>query len=134
MIRPVLARALAVALLAVLAFGRSRAETVQPPDISPPDTWQPRQSGTVRVLNKIDSTLKSLTLHTGETAHLQSLSITLVACAVRPPDLPADAAAHLAVADSRPDAPGFDGWILQNEPAANMLEHPVYDIQLAGCG
>ena len=125
---------LAQALLAALAVTQAWGETVQPPSISPPDTWQPRQSGTVRVLNKIDSTLTSLTLHAGQTAHLQSLSITLVACAVRPPDLPADAAAHLAVSDSRPDAPGFDGWILQNEPAANMLEHPVYDIQLAGCG
>ncbi len=122
-----------LAVLAVLA-GPAWAEPVTPPTISPPDTWQPRQTGTVRVLNKIDSTLQSLTLHTGQTVHLQSLSITLVACAVRPPDLPADAAAHLTVADSRPEAPGFDGWILQNEPAANMLEHPVYDIQLASCG
>ena len=122
-----------LAVLAVLA-GPALAEPVTPPTISPPDSWQPRQTGTVRVLNKIDSTLQSLTLHTGQTVHLQSLAITLVACAVRPPDLPADAAAHLTVADSRPEAPGFDGWILQNEPAANMLEHPVYDIQLASCG
>ena len=123
-----------LAVFAVLAGASARAESVSPPTLSPPDSWQPRQSGTIRVLNKIDSTLRSLTLHTGETTHLQSLSITLVACDVRPPDLPADAAAHLTVSDSRPEAPGFDGWILQNEPAANMLEHPVYDIQLASCG
>ena len=124
---------LALALLAALAAAQARAEPVDPPSISPPDTWLPRQSGTIRVLNKIDSTLSTLTLHTGETVHLQSLSITLAACDVRPPDLPADAAARLTVSDSRPDTPGFDGWILQNEPAANMLEHPVYDIQLASC-
>jgi hypothetical protein len=64
---------------------------------------------------------------------LQSLSITLEACAVRPDDLPADATAHLKVTDSRPDQPGYDGWILQQEPAINLFEHPVYDIQLAGC-
>ena len=109
------------------------AEAVDPPNISPPDTWVTRQTGTIRVLNKIDSTVKSLTLHVGETTHLQTLTITLQACAVRPVDLPGDATAHLAIADSREGAPGFDGWILQNEPAVNMLEHPIYDIQLAGC-
>ncbi len=120
-------------LLAVLAASHAWAESVTPPTISAPDTWQPRQTGTVRVLNKTDSTLQSLTLRVGETTHLQSLSITLQGCAVRPPDLPADAAAHLVVTDSRQDAPAFDGWLLLNEPAANMFEHPVYDLQLAGC-
>ena len=109
------------------------AESVTPPDISPPDTWQPRQSGTLRLLNKLDSTTSTLTLHVGETRRVESLSITLKACDVRPPDLPQDAAAQLTVADSREGAPGFDGWMLANEPAAAMLEHPVYDIRLASC-
>ena len=125
---------LAWLLPALLAPALAWADAATPPSISPPDSWQQKQSGTIRVLNKIDSTVRSLTLHVGETARLQSLSITLQGCAVRPPDLPADAAAHLTVSDSREGAPGFDGWILQNEPAANMLEHPVYDLQLAGCG
>ena len=120
-------------LLALLAAAPAWAEDSTAPVISPPDTWVPKQSGTIRVLNKIDSTVRSLTLRVGETTRLQSLSITLQGCAIRPADLPADATAHLAVSDSREGAPGFDGWILQNEPAANMLEHPVYDIQLAGC-
>ncbi len=123
----------ALALLAALPAGAARAQDATPPSLSPPDSWQPRQSGTLRVLNKIDSTVRSLTLHLGETVRLQTLQITLRGCAVRPPDLPADAAAHLAVSDSREDAQTFDGWILQNEPAASMVEHPVYDIQLAGC-
>ena len=120
-------------LLGTLWWAPAWADDATPPSISPPDSWQPKQSGTVRVLNKIDSTVRPITLRVGETVRLQSLSITLQGCAIRPPDLPADAAAHLAVSDSREDAQGFDGWILQNEPAANMFEHPVYDIQLAGC-
>jgi hypothetical protein len=85
-------------------------------------------------MNKLDSTVTPITLHVGETVKLQSLSLTLRACEVRPPDLPQDATAHLQLADSRQDQPGFDGWILRNEPAVNMFEHPVYDVQLAGCG
>ncbi len=109
------------------------AEPITPPEISPPDTWQPRQSGTLRLLNKLDSTTNTLTMHVGETRRVESLSITLKACDVRPPDLPQDATAQLTVVDSREGAPGFDGWMLANEPAAAMLEHPVYDIRLAGC-
>ncbi len=103
------------------------------PVISSPDSWVPRQAASLRVLNKLDSTVTPIRLKVGETTTLQSLSITVKACDVRPPDLPQDATAQLVVADSREGAPGFSGWILQNEPAAHMLEHPVYDIQLAGC-
>ena len=128
-------RAIFAAIFAAMLAGAASAQAapVEPPDISPADSWVQRKSGTVRVLNKLDSTVTSLTLAVGETAKLQSLSVTLKACAVRPPDLPADAAAQLVVEDSREGAPGFTGWILANEPAAAMLEHPVYDIQLAGC-
>jgi hypothetical protein len=118
---------------ALLLATPALADPVPPPTISPPDAWLPRASGTLRVLNKLDSTVQSVTLHVGQTIKLQTLSITLQACDVRPPDLPQDSTAHLNVTDSRDGQPGFDGWMLQNEPAVNMLQHPVYDIQLAGC-
>jgi hypothetical protein len=123
----------ALVTLAVLLPGVAWAEPVTPPSISPPDSWVQRNGGALRVLNKLDSTVQTLTLKVGETARLQTLSITLLACAIRPDDLPEDATAHLKVVDERPDQPGFDGWILQREPGINLFEHPVYDIQLAGC-
>ncbi len=118
---------------ALLLSGVARANDVKAPDISPPDTWQARQRGTLRIMNKIASTVASITLNVGETVPFQSLQITLSGCFVRPPDLPADATAHVAIVDSRQDQPGFNGWILKNEPGLNMLEHPVYDVQLAAC-
>ncbi len=117
----------------VLFTSPALADQVTPPSISPPDTWVPRQAATLRVLNKLDSTVTPVTIKVGGTATLQTLSITVKACDIRPPDLPQDATAQLVVTDSREGAPGFSGWILEQEPAANMLEHPVYDIQLAGC-
>ena len=119
---------------ALLFAGAAAADEVQAPDLSPPDSWQPRQSGTLRVMNKIDGTVSPVTLRVGETQDFQSLKITLTGCFVRPPDLPADAAAQLQIVDTRPSQPGFSGWVLKNEPALHMLEHPVYDVQLAGCG
>jgi len=109
------------------------AEPVPPPTISPPDTWVPKTDAVVRVLNKIDSTVQEITLKPGQTVSVQSLNLSMQGCFVRPDDLPADATAHLKIDDTRPDSPSFDGWILKNEPSLNMLEHPVYDVQLVGC-
>jgi hypothetical protein len=102
-------------------------------DLSPPDAWLPRGAGTLRVMNKIDSTVQTLSVPVGGSVTFGSLTIKMSGCFVRPPDLPADATAHLTITDRRPDQPGFDAWMLQKEPALNMLEHPVYDVQLVGC-
>jgi hypothetical protein len=110
------------------------AGEIKPPDLSPPDSWQPRQKGTIRVMDKLDSTVQTVTLDVGGQVTIKSLTIKLTGCFVRPPDLPADAAARLAITDSLNAADGFNGWMLQQEPALNMLENPVYDVQLAGCG
>ena len=123
----------ALLALALLAAAPALAEEIKPPDMSPPDAWQARQKATLRVMDKIDSTTQELTLGVGGEAKFKSLTIKLTGCFVRPPDLPADAAAHLTITDSREGAPGFDGWMLQKEPGLNMLEHPVYDVQLASC-
>ena len=121
------------AMVLLLAALPAAATEIPPPDLSPPDTWQPAKAAIVRVMNKIDSTVQPVTIAVGASVTIQSLTIKLTGCYVRPPDLPADATAHLTITDSLPGQPGFDGWILKNEPGLNMLEHPVYDVQLAGC-
>ncbi len=126
--------ALAMLALALLVAPARASEEVKPPDLSPPDTWVPVQTGSVRVMNKIDETVELVQLRVGQTVTYQSLSLTLSGCFVRPPDLPEDAAARLKIIDNRPDTPGFDGWMLKREPSLNMLQHPVYDVQLAACG
>lgn len=121
-------------LACVLLAGPAMAGEIKPPDMSPPDSWQPRQKGTIRVMDKLDSTVQAVTLDVGAQATIKSLTIKLNGCFVRPPDLPADAAARLAISDGLNGSAGFDGWMLQKEPGLNMLENPVYDVQLAGCG
>jgi hypothetical protein len=125
-----------VALLgaALLAGPAVASEEIKPPDLSPPDTWLPVQVGSVRVMNKINSTVELVELHVGQTVQYQSLRLTLSGCFVRPADLPGDSAARLKIVDTRPDTPSFDGWMLKREPALNMLQHPVYDVMLVGCG
>jgi len=108
-------------------------DTPPAPPMSAPDAWLPKPAAEIRVMNKIDSTVQKLTLKAGEAVHIQTLTLKLAGCYVRPDDLPADATARLTVTEDGGTAPLFDGWLLAKEPSLNMLQHAVYDVQLAGC-
>jgi hypothetical protein len=125
--RAVLLAALLVAAMPALA------QAPATPAPSTPGNWVPRDTADLLVLDKVSAKSTALTLKVGQAADNASLSISLRACSVRPPDQPQDSAAYLDIKDSRQGAPGFHGWMFSNEPAVNMLEHPVYDLRLVGC-
>jgi hypothetical protein len=87
----------------------------------------------LQALDKVNAQTATLTVKVGQTATFGSLSIAVQACVVRPPDMPQDAAAFLTITDSHPDEPGFKGWMLKSDPSLSMLEHPLYDVRVAGC-
>ncbi len=136
-LRPTTSRPPAAATPAAVTQGAPELQGVPPPDMTPqlqwPNKWLP--AGTVRLhaLDKVNAQVGTLTVKVGQTATFESLTVTVRACAVRPPDQPADAAAYLEVTDSHPDSPGFAGWMLQNEPSVSMMQSPIYDIRVAGC-
>ncbi|WP_428487910.1 DUF2155 domain-containing protein [Rhodopila sp.] len=99
-----------------------------------PNQWVPAASATLQALDKVNAQTARLTVKVGQPAAFGSLTITVKACVVRPPDQPADAAAYLDVTDSHPDSPGFDGWLLANEPSVSMMQNPIYDLRVSGCG
>jgi hypothetical protein len=101
--------------------------------VAPPAAWVTRGAVDLQMLNKIDATSTELTVKVGQSATYGSLSIAVKACEVRPPGDPPDAAAYLVIADSRPDEPGFTGWMLHEEPWVAMLQSPVYDVRVLGC-
>ena len=136
------ARLRAQLLAALLLAGAAQAQTTPAsqgsgkPDATPPsapDSWLPRDTADLVVLDKVNAKAANLTLKVGQAATNASLSIALRACAVRPPDLPKDSAAYFDITDSRPGAPGFHGWMLANEPGISMLQHPIYDVRLVAC-
>ena len=98
-----------------------------------PNIWLPAQTVRLQALDKVNAETTGLTIKVGQAARFGSLTIMAKACMVRPPDRPADAAALLVVTDSHPGAPGFDGWMLKDEPSVSMMEHPIYDLRVAGC-
>ncbi len=105
-----------------------------PATMEAPSVWVPAKIAKVRALDKVDAQTETLTIAVGQSVVFGSLTIAVKACVVRPPDQPADAAAYLTVTDSHPDAPDFAGWMLKNEPSVSMMQHPIYDLSVAGCG
>jgi hypothetical protein len=95
--------------------------------------WVPRSVADLRALDKVDGRTAALTVPVGQSVTFGSLTITVQACDVRPPDQPEDATARLVITDSHAGEPGFSGWILHSDPAVSMFEHPVYDVQVVGC-
>jgi hypothetical protein len=113
---------------------------IQPPlGVAPPATmdrpngWIPAATVKLQALDKVNALTAALTIKVGGSAAFGSLTIAAKACAVRPADQPADAAAYLTVTDSHPDSPGFEGWMLEQEPSVSMMQHPVYDLRVTGC-
>ncbi len=138
----------ALALLALLPAVPSFAQTPAPtpsPATPPPagntpqnppapvPSWLARTQGDLRALDKVSAGVTPFTLHIGQSVNYGSLTITLRACLVRPPNQPADSSAFLDITDSRNAAASFHGWMFSDEPEVSMLEHPVYDVRLSGC-
>lgn len=95
-----------------------------------PDTWINRPKARLLVLNKLSAVTRRLTVPVGGTVRLGRLAVTVRACVVRPPTMPGDAAAFLAISGG--PAP-FARWTLRNEPWIGAFQTATYSITLAGC-
>ncbi len=127
------ALALAVPVAGVMAPCSRAAQTVAPPTLPDPDTWLARPGAELRVLDKVGAQATPVVLTVGQGSTYHSLTVTLRACAVRPPELPPDSAAFLDIVDSHDGQPGFHGWMFAGEPQIAMLENPLYDVHLLSC-
>ena len=113
--------------------------TVAPPPPSVPQpmqlTWVPMSQGTaqLQVLDKVNAQNATLTVKIGQQAQYGSLTIQVQACDTHPPDQPQDTAAYLKITDGHADEPGFQGWMLANNPSVSMLQNPIYDVRVVGC-
>ncbi len=127
------AAAVACTLLVAAPAAGVAAEYVPPPIMPIPTAWQGRAAAVVRVLDKLDAHVETLTLRAGETGTYKSLAVTVRSCMDRPDGLPADSAAFLDIQDRHGDVQPFTGWTLAREPAIGVFESPIYGVQLASC-
>lgn len=103
------------------------------PSVSAPDSWQPRGTAELSVLDKVRAQPTPLTVRVGQSATIGTLTLAVRGCVTRPPDLPQDSAAFVDITDSRPTGTGFRGWLLVNAPALSQFEHPIYDVRVTSC-
>ena len=122
---------------AVVAQSPAPPATPSPAPAAPPApasaAWLARPIVQLTALDKVSARAVPLSGKVGEDLRFGSLTVVARACVVRPPDVPADAAAFLDITDARPGTPPFYAWMLLSEPSESIYEHPVYDIRLAGC-
>ncbi len=109
------------------------AQTFTPAPAAP-QVWLPRGTAELQALDKVDATTKILSVKVGETTTFGSLTIAVQACVVTPPDEARDAAAFLVITDSHSSEPGFSGWMIADAPSVSMLQNPIYDVRVTGCG
>jgi hypothetical protein len=98
-------------------------------------TWIPVPQGSaqLQVLDKVNAQNATLNVKIGQQGQYGSLTIQVQACDIHPSDQPRDAAAYLKITDGHADEPGFQGWILANNPSVSMLQNPIYDVRVVGC-
>ncbi len=120
---------------ALLAAQPSRAaEYIAPPIMPVPNAWQGRSEAVVRVLDKLDAHIETLTLKAGETGSYKSLGVTVRSCMDRPDGLPRENGAFLDIQDHRAgDVAPFNGWTFSGDPSVGVFESPVYGVQLVTC-
>ncbi len=124
--------ALLIGLLAPVP-GRA-ASYVTPPIMPIANAWQGRSQAVVRVLDKLDAHVETLTLKAGETGSYKSLSVTVRSCMDRPDGLPVENGAFLDIQDRRGGVQPFSGWTFSGQPSIGVFESPIYAVRLASCG
>lgn len=97
------------------------------------DDWVPKGTADLVLLDKISAKPSDVAVKVGDSTAFGSITVRVKNCVVRPPDQPADAAAYVDVTDTRGQGDVFHGWLLSKTPAVSQMEHPVYDLRLAGC-
>ncbi|MFH5924049.1 DUF2155 domain-containing protein [Roseomonas xinghualingensis] len=124
-------------LLALLLSGPTAAQDMNPDQAPLPEAgWVQKRTAQLQALDKVTARITVLDATVGQPTRFGTLTITVRACNARPPDEVPDAAAFIEVRDdliAATSPPAFRGWMLANAPAANMLEHPVYDLRILEC-
>ncbi|HTI00885.1 MAG TPA: DUF2155 domain-containing protein [Acidisoma sp.] len=112
-----------------------------PPGTSNPGTpassdWVQKNHADLILLDKIYGSARKMTATVGTPFQIRFLTITVLACWIRPPNLPPDAAIFVQVTDSHAPSgspPEFRGWIFQAEPALSGVSDATTDISVTGC-
>jgi len=99
----------------------------------PADLWQGRGEAVIRILNRTDSHIETLTVPVGGQAQYRSLHVGVTRCVERPETLPRDAAALITTTDETDPDTHYEGWILADEPSLTGYKSALYGISIVSC-
>lgn len=129
--------ALAVMAFALPAAGQQAWQDQQNrPGQNREPTFIDQEMAALHALDKIAARVSKMWVPVGTVARFGRLSIDVKACRKRPPEEPPEAAAFLEIVDSGRDGAAvevFRGWMFASSPSLSAMEHPLYDIWVAGC-
>lgn len=114
------------------------------PEAAPPATatipastdWVAKTQADLIVLDKIYGSARDVSAAVGTPFTERFLTITVLACYVRPPNVAPDAAVFLQVTDTKAPAgtpPKFRGWVFQAEPGLSGMADAATDVSVKGC-
>lgn len=87
-------------------------------------------------LDKVTARISELEVPVNETIEFGQLKVTPRVCYSRPPTERPKTTSFVEIDEVKLDGSAerlFTGWMLAESPGLNAVEHPVFDIWLAGC-
>ncbi len=88
----------------------------------------------LRGLDKLDGSVRDITLDSGQEARFGGLLVRLRECRYPSGNPAGDAFAYLEITDLRKgDTPVFRGWMIASAPALNALDHARHDVWVLRC-
>ena len=84
----------------------------------------------VRIMNKAAGKAQTVTIPVGRAAEFEKLNLVVRSCQQTDPF---DAEDFFMFVEISQNAKIFSGWMSRNEPGANPLQHPDYDVWLVRC-
>ena len=127
-------------VLAALLLATPLAAQEEAPELSldpPPEARQPDATAApgavLRVLDKIDGTIRDLDIASGATAQAGSLTVTLAECRYPTANPSGDAYALVSIRTAQDETAVFEGWLVASSPALNAMDHPRYDVWALRC-
>ena len=128
---------------AVSPAARSRsasldAATVEPPPIEEGTTPMAERVATIGLLNKRNNIAKDFEMRPGQIVREGPVIIRLEACErTAPYEFPEQTGAFVQLDVQPPRQEGyervFSGWLFENSPSINVVEHPIYDVWVKDC-
>ncbi len=91
-----------------------------------------KTNAVVRILNKDAGKVVEKIIPVGNSIAFEKLNITVRTCKQSDPFDALDYFSFLEIYDAD-DGRVFSGWMTRNEPGANPLQHPDYDVWLVQC-